>query len=140
MNRRSGHWLLMVLAAWALAACSLTKPPPEPDPNIFPTAFRKEILDILSTTLGDPTNVRDASISDPVLGPVEKDQRYTVCLRFNERDAEHHYMGTRRASPISTAAISISWSRPRPTSAPPPPTSRFPNSKSSASATSAIRP
>jgi hypothetical protein len=93
MNRRWGHWLLMALAAWALAACSLTKPPPEPDPNIFPTAFRKEIIDTLSTTLGDPTNLRDASISDPVLGPVGKDQRYTVCVRFNERDSEHRYMG-----------------------------------------------
>jgi hypothetical protein len=93
MNRRWGHWLLVALAAWALAACALTKPPPEPDPNLFPTAFRKEILDTLSTMLGDPTNVRDASISDPVLGPVAKDQRYTACVRFNERDSEHHYMG-----------------------------------------------
>ena len=94
MNRRSGHLLLTAVAGFALAACSLTKPPPEPDPNIFPSASRKEILDTLTATLGDPTNVRDASISDPVLGPVAKDQRYTACVRFNARDSEHHYMGS----------------------------------------------
>ena len=45
--------------------------------------------------LDDPTNVRDAYISDPVLRPVGKDERYTVCVRSNSRDAARQYTGSK---------------------------------------------
>ncbi len=53
----------------SLMACSSSKTP-ELDPNIAPTNYKQEILDTLMSTLGDPTNVRDAYISDPVLTPI----------------------------------------------------------------------
>ena len=81
-----------LLSALALAACSTTPEKPV-DPNLFPTNYRKEILDTLKNTLTVNTNVRDAYISDPVLTPVGKEQRYTVCVRSNSRDAERQYMG-----------------------------------------------
>jgi hypothetical protein len=93
MNQRVGHWLLPAILAGALAGCALTKAPPDVDPNLFPTGFKKEILDTLASTLADPTNVRDAALSDPVLTPVANDQRYTACVRYNDRDANHHYTG-----------------------------------------------
>ena len=81
-----------LLSALALAACSTTKDKPV-DPNLFPADYKKEILNTMRTLLADPTNVRDAYISAPVLTPVGKEQRYTVCVRSNARDAEHKYMG-----------------------------------------------
>jgi hypothetical protein len=92
MRQPAGKQFLVVIFAAALAACTSTKETVV-DPNLFPSGFKKEILDTLTTTLSDPTNVRDASISDPALIKVANDQRYAVCLRFNPRDGNHHYMG-----------------------------------------------
>lgn len=77
----------------ALAAC--TTKTPEIDPNMFPAGYKKEILDTLTQTLDDPTNVRDAFISDPVLAPIEKEQRYTACVRFNARNSRKQYVGSK---------------------------------------------
>ena len=88
---------VLALAAISLGACSsfdFTKPPPPVAPNIFPSDYRNEILQTLSVKLTDPTNVRDAGISDPVLQQAsEQDQRYAVCVRFNARDINRQYTG-----------------------------------------------
>ena len=93
MRRPVGNWLLMVVIAAALAACTSSKEVPV-DPNLFPTNYKQEILDTLSNTLIDPTNIRDAYITDPALTPVEKEQRYTVCVRYTARDASRQYRGS----------------------------------------------
>ena len=93
---RAGFGVL-ALAAIALGACSdfsFSKPPPPAAPNIFPSDYKNEILQTLSVKLTDPTNVRDAGISDPVLLQVsEQEQRYAVCVRFNARDINRQYTG-----------------------------------------------
>lgn len=93
---RTGFGVL-ALAAISLGACasfSFSKAPPPVAPNIFPSAYRDEILQTLSRDLADPTNVRNAGISDPVLQQVsEQDQRYAVCVRFNPRDISRQYTG-----------------------------------------------
>jgi hypothetical protein len=66
----------------------------EPDPNIFPAAYKQEILDLLAGTLPDPTNVHDAFVSEPVLATVGKEPRYTICLRYNARDVYRQYSGS----------------------------------------------
>ncbi len=85
-----------MLATAALAACSSfgSSKVPEVNPNLFPTDYKQEILNTMTRTLQDPTNVRDAYLSDPVLAPVGKDQRYTACVRYNARDAAKHYLGS----------------------------------------------
>ena len=92
MRQPAGNWLSIAIFAAALAACSNYNPP-EVDPNLAPVDFKKEIIDTLTTTLNDPTNLRDAYLSDPAMMPVGNDQRYASCLRYNERDANHRYMG-----------------------------------------------
>jgi len=62
---------------------------------MFPTDYKKEILDSLTHTLDDPINVRDAFISDPMLTPIGKNQRYTACVRFNARNLKKQYVGSR---------------------------------------------
>jgi hypothetical protein len=80
----------------ALAACSsFSDPYKEPEPNIYPKNYKQEIIDTLSTDLTDPTNIRDAYITDPALSPVNKDQRYTVCVRANVRDQNRSYTGSK---------------------------------------------
>ncbi|MBI1204606.1 MAG: hypothetical protein GC182_19050 [Rhodopseudomonas sp.] len=87
-----------VLVALALSACAdkydyIGKP--KDIPNVFPATYKKEITDLLTTTLEDPTNVRDAYITDPVLTKVNKDdERYTVCVRSNSRNAARQYKGS----------------------------------------------
>ena len=93
MRQPAGNWLLMVLTAASLAACTSSKEVPV-DPNLFPADYKKEILDVLSTTLIDPTNIRGAFVTDPVLSPVNKEQRYTVCVRYSARDASRQYVGS----------------------------------------------
>jgi hypothetical protein len=90
MRQPAGNLLLMTVAAATLAACSSTKEVPV-DPNLFPTSYKQEILDTLSRTLVDPTNIHNASISDPALTAVDKEQRYTVCIRYTPRDAARRY-------------------------------------------------
>jgi len=91
MSRQArSAWLLIGLA---LAACTSNKIEPEPEPNIVPTTYKQEILDTLARTLDDPTNVREASISQPELLTAGHDQRYTVCVRYNPRDLSRRYLG-----------------------------------------------
>ena len=78
--------LLLPLLGTALVACSSSMTT-EAEANIPPTDYKREILVTLTSALGDPTNLRDAFISDPVLTPLAGGEgRYTVCVRFNARD------------------------------------------------------
>jgi hypothetical protein len=88
--------LFVPLLATVLAACSSGDyfgKPKDVDPNIFPTDYKREVLNTLTPLLGDPNNVHDALISDPALVPVGKDQRYAVCVRANTRNAAGQYAG-----------------------------------------------
>ena len=82
-------------AALALAACS-SKGKPQIDENLFPADYRNAILNtVMTSKLMDPTNIREASITDPFLKPVPGGgaTRYVVCTRFNARDSMRQYMG-----------------------------------------------
>ena len=83
---------LLAAAVIVLAGCSSGAVLSDVDPNIFPASYRKEVLDTLVPLLDDPTHVRDAFISDPVL-TTGKDPRYVVCVRYNERDSNQRYTG-----------------------------------------------
>jgi hypothetical protein len=76
-----------------LAACSSNDK--TEDPNIFPDKYRQEVLDTLSSALPDITNVRDAFISEPTITPIGKVPRYTVCVRYNARNVNREYMGSK---------------------------------------------
>jgi hypothetical protein len=93
MRKSATPLCLMAVFAAALAACSSDKAVLE-NPNIFPSDFRKEVLSTLQNFLSDPTKIRDAYLSDPVLTPVDKDQRYSICVRYNARNNLHQYLGS----------------------------------------------
>lgn len=85
---------LCLLAGIALAGCSSGGDKPE-DPNAFPKEYQRELLMTLTNLMEDPTNVREAGISDPVLRPAGSEQRYTVCVRSNSRNLNRHYEGVK---------------------------------------------
>ena len=66
---------LLSAVALALTACSSSKKEPDENPNLFPADYKNEILTTMTSTLENPTNVRAAYISDPVLRPVPQVQR-----------------------------------------------------------------
>ena len=95
MSQQAGNWFLMAIVAGALAGCASDSKGPAVDPNIVPSNYREEVLDTLRQTLDDPTNVRDAFLSAPTLTMVGKDQRYTSCVRYNARDVNRQYTGSK---------------------------------------------
>lgn len=63
--------------------------------NILPTNYRADVLAFLRTWLNDVSNVRDASISEPVLKQAGRVERYIVCIRFNAKNSTGKYEGTK---------------------------------------------
>jgi len=68
--------------------------------NILPTNVKPDILEMLHGSLEDPTNIRDAALSEPVLKPVAGSPRYVVCVRFNARDSSGQYTGMKNLAAV----------------------------------------
>jgi hypothetical protein len=88
---------LVALAALlaALTACAGNKNKDKDEANILPTKFKDQIELTLTTTLGDPTNIRGAYYSEPVLDLAGPIKTYYSCVRFNARGTDGDYMGSR---------------------------------------------
>jgi hypothetical protein len=94
MIRSVGQLCLTSAFAMSLLACSSdSKKEPEENPNVFPSDYKNEVLNTMTTSLDDPTNVRGAYISEPALRPAGKEQRYMVCVRSDSRDLARQYTG-----------------------------------------------
>jgi hypothetical protein len=92
---------LVVLLALALAACGKTLDELSSEQrkadwaaaNVYPAEYRAELIAHLRTYLNDPTGIREAAISEPVLRPVGPGERYIVCVRFNPKRSGGGYAG-----------------------------------------------
>jgi hypothetical protein len=83
-----------VTLTFALAACSGGGNKPEPDlAGVYPARFKDEILREIPEVVADPTNIRDAAISDPIVDPKAEVKVYSSCVRFNPRGADKQYLG-----------------------------------------------
>ena len=65
------------------------------DPNSFPTNYKADLIGLVRTSVGDPTNIRDAYISEPTLKISGTESRYIVCVRFNGKGSDGRYIGIR---------------------------------------------
>jgi hypothetical protein len=63
--------------------------------NVYPAAYRAELMAYLRTYLNDPTGVREAAISEPVLKSVGPGERYVACVRFSPKRPGGGYAGAR---------------------------------------------
>ncbi len=75
----SGYWM------------SAGPKPIEPD-AVYPANYKSELLDFMRTFLADPTNVRDALISEPARASLGDQNHYFVCIRYNAR-VDGKYLG-----------------------------------------------
>lgn len=95
----------LLLAALALGGCEgiaelgkytpRTAGPAPLEANSLPPDFRNQIRDFMRTYLIDPTGVREAYVADPVMMPVAGNNRYVACVRYNARDSDKKYMGSK---------------------------------------------
>jgi hypothetical protein len=93
----------MLALALALAACGQTLDELSKDQrradwaaaNVYPANYRAELIAYLRTYLNDPSGIREAAISEPVLKPVGYGDRYMVCVRFNPKRAGGGYAGAK---------------------------------------------
>ncbi len=69
----------------------------------YPANYKSDILAALRVYLRDPTNIRDAGLSEPVLQPVGRGDRYVACLRFDAKKSNGEYAGTKDHVAIFTA-------------------------------------
>jgi hypothetical protein len=64
-------------------------------PNVRPADYKSDILAMLRVYLNDPTQIRDAAVSEPMLQPIGKGERYIVCLRLNAKKNDRGYAGAK---------------------------------------------
>jgi hypothetical protein len=96
MARNTAGALLFSTLALALAACSSSGGDAVTvNPNIFPTQYKAEIIATLRPMFAknDTSSVTGAQISPPVLTPVDKDQRYSLCIHYTAHGGSG-YAGT----------------------------------------------
>jgi len=68
--------------------------------NVAPQNYKDDILAFMRTYLNDPSHVRDAAVSQPVLKTFGPGQRYIACVRFNARNSDRKYMGDKTGAAI----------------------------------------
>jgi hypothetical protein len=60
--------------------------------NAFPANYKTDVLAMLRVYLNDPTNVREAGLTEPFLQPVGGGRnRYAVCVRLSTRKSSGEY-------------------------------------------------
>ena len=72
--------------------------------HAFPDNYKSDILAAMHAYLNDPSGIRDANISTPVLKDVSgSGSRYVVCLRFDGKRANGAYAGDEQIAAIFLA-------------------------------------
>jgi len=89
---------LVVLAlAVALAGCGSSRSREEREAriNVYPDNYRADLQAALHAYVNDPTNIRDAYLSDPAVKPLGTQNRYVACLRYNAKNSDGRYTGSK---------------------------------------------
>ena len=107
------QWLALFaasLAAFALGGCA-TEVGPSPSElkarwdaeNVYPQGYRQDLLAFLHTYLNDPTHVRSAAVSQPQLKYIGPGDRYVACVRYNARNTDGKYLGSKDGAAVYVA-------------------------------------
>jgi hypothetical protein len=86
--------VLAGILAVVLCACA-EHAEPKVEENVVPTDYKAEILKQMRFHVDDPEGIRDAFIAEPALRPYGTVSRYIVCVRFNARNNEGRYLGSK---------------------------------------------
>jgi hypothetical protein len=63
--------------------------------NVYPASYKTDIVAIARTYLNNPRKIRDAQISEPVLKPATRGERYVVCVRFDAMNSVGSFTGNK---------------------------------------------
>jgi hypothetical protein len=92
---------LLVAAVMAVSACTVGHLTSEDggrvdDPrNPRPANYKSDLIAMLRVYLNNPTQIRDASLSEPMLASVVGRNRYIMCLRLDAKRSSGQYTGNR---------------------------------------------
>jgi hypothetical protein len=106
MVRRRPIGVLVALAlAMALAGCGSSRSREEREAriNVHPDNYRSDLLAAIHTYVNDPTNIRDAYLSDPAIKPLGTQNRYVACVRYNAKNSDGRYTGSKDVLAIFVA-------------------------------------
>jgi hypothetical protein len=102
--------LMAVSVAVALGGCATETGPSATElkarwdaANVFPLGYRQDLLAFLRTYLNDPSHVRSASVSQPQLKYIGPGDRYVACVRYNARNSDGKYVGSKDGAAIYVA-------------------------------------
>ena len=85
---------LVVGLTFALGACGHLGADADSDINVYPANYKSDIISAMHAYLNNPTGIRDAAISEPMLKSVANSTRYVVCVQFNAKmNANGGYAG-----------------------------------------------
>jgi hypothetical protein len=94
--------LVALLVAVLLAGCTSNIEPSASElkarwdaENVYPQRYRQDVLAFLRTYLNDPSHVRGAAISQPQLKYVGPGDRYLACVRYDARNTDGKYLGSK---------------------------------------------
>jgi hypothetical protein len=74
------------LLAAALAGCAGLGKDDKPDPNTYPANYKKDLVADAQQNPANFLNLRNASISEPMLKPFGSESRYVACLHAEGPD------------------------------------------------------
>ena len=94
--------LVVALATASLGGCATEIGPSASElkanwdaQNVFPERYRQDLLAFLHTYLNDPSHIRDAGVSQPQLKYIGPGDRYVACVRYNARNTDGKYQGSK---------------------------------------------
>jgi hypothetical protein len=68
--------------------------------NAYPATYKADILAAMHVYLNDPTGIRDAELSPPLLKQTGGETRYLACVRFNPKKNSTDYAGIRELAAV----------------------------------------
>src|SRR6478609_10023914 len=71
--------------------------------TVDPQRYRQDLLAFLRTYLNDPSHVRSAAVSQPQLKYIGPGDRYVACVRYNARNSDGKYLGSKDGAAIYVA-------------------------------------
>jgi hypothetical protein len=97
-----GLAMFAFLGALAVGGCATDVGPTEAElkatweaQNVYPESYRRDLLAYLRTYLNDPTQVRDAAVTQPRRVKVGEGDRFVSCVRFKARKSDKQYAASK---------------------------------------------
>jgi len=68
--------------------------------NAYPANYKADIVAAMHVYLNDPTGIRDAAASQPVLKQAGGQTRYVACVKFNPKKNSTDYAGIKELAAV----------------------------------------